>query len=152
MIKSIKFFLVFILLNGCGYEPIILNNKYDYYLSKLTSEGDSNINKIIKKELVKKNNIESKSKYEIYISSLKEKEIISSNRKGDPTVYMLKINVEYNLSRNGLVILKNKILKQSTYNNINDKFELLKYEQEVEKNLSEQISYEIIMSINTLKE
>ena len=44
-----------------------------------------------------------------------------------------------------------KILKQSTYNNINDKFELLKYEENIIKNLSRKIADDILISITSLK-
>ena len=47
-------------------------------------------------------------------------------------------------------ILKNKISKEITYNNINDKFELLKYEENLTQNLSEKFTDDILVSITTL--
>ena len=54
------------------------------------------------------------------------------------------------LKDNEKTILGNEIKKQITYNNINDKFELLEYEKNIIKTLSESISSEIVVSITTL--
>ena len=78
------------------------------------------------------------------------KKIIASNKKGDPTIYKLDIFVEYNIIKNKEIILTNEILKQATYNNIDDKFELLTYEENVIDNLSERFADDILLSIATL--
>ena len=52
------------------------------------------------------------------------------------------------LKENDKLILKDVIHRQITYNNINDKHELLKYEENILRNLLESISLEILMSIN----
>ena len=44
-------------------------------------------------------------------------------------------------------ILKDKIKKQITYNNINDKFELDKYEENIIENISKSLADEILISI-----
>ena len=46
--------------------------------------------------------------------------------------------------------MTNEILKQATYNNIDDKFELLTYEENVIDNLSERFADDILLSIATL--
>ena len=62
----------------------------------------------------------------------------------------MKIFIKYVLKDNEKTILGNEIKKQITYNNINDKFELLEYEKNIIKTLSESISSEIVVSITTL--
>ena len=62
----------------------------------------------------------------------------------------MKIIIKYVLKDNEKTILGNEIKKQITYNNINDKFELLEYEKNIIKTLSESISSEIVVSITTL--
>ena len=51
---------------------------------------------------------------------------------------------------NGNKILKDIIIKTTTYNNISDKFELYKYEDNLIKNLSLNISNEILNEIKSL--
>ena len=56
------------------------------------------------------------------------KKCCTSNQKGDPTIFNLNIDLEYEITDEDKVIIKNKISKQSTYNDIKDKFELSNYE------------------------
>ena len=75
---------------------------------------------------------------------------MASNKKGDPTIYKITINLNYNLKKDNKIIFENEILKQSTFNNIDDKFELLKYEENIVENLSEKIAEDILISIVSL--
>ena len=63
----------------------------------------------------------------------------------------LKISLNYEILLNEKVILKDKIQKQITYNNIKDKYELAKYEDLMILNLSENLSDEILVSIATVQ-
>ena len=149
-IFRILFVLVFFI-SGCSYEPIFMSKKYDFNFEEIISEGDININKIIKKNLLERSSEISEINYILNIISKREKEVISSNTKGDPLVYKLKVNLKYYLYLNDKLIIENEIVKQTNYNNSNDKFELSKYEDNILKNLSESISSELLVSITTLK-
>tara|TARA_B100000242_G_C43033498_1_gene481697 strand:- start:746 stop:1207 length:462 start_codon:yes stop_codon:yes gene_type:complete len=149
-IFRILFVLVFFI-SGCSYEPIFISKKYDFKFEEIISEGDININKIIKKNLLERSSEISEINYILNIISKREKEVISSNTKGDPLVYKLKVNLKYYLYLNDKLIIENEIVKQTNYNNSNDKFELSKYEDNILKNLSESISSELLVSITTLK-
>ena len=150
-----KFFqisaLIFIL-TSCAYEPLLLNKKYDFYFSNIITNGNNEVNKIIKNSLLNRGNATSNQKYDLYIESEKEKEIISSNSKGDPTVYKVNVYVKYKLEKNGKNIYEDTAARQATYNNINDKFELLQYEENIIKNLSQNISSNILVSITALED
>lgn len=147
---QILFVLIF-LISGCSYEPIFMSKKYDFKFEEIISEGDINVNKIIKKNLLERSSEISEINYILNIISKREKEVISSNTKGDPLVYKLKVNLKYYLYLNDKLIIENEIVKQTNYNNSNDKFELSKYEDNILKNLSESISSELLVSITTLK-
>lgn len=149
-IFRILFVLVFFI-SGCSYEPIFMSKKYDFKFEEIISEGDINVNKIIKKNLLERSSEISEINYILNIISKREKEVISSNTKGDPLVYKLKVNLKYYLYLNDKLIIENEIVKQTNYNNSNDKFELSKYEDNILKNLSESISSELLVSITTLK-
>ena len=150
MTKKIQIFFLILFLNGCGYEPILTSKKYDFKFNDIFLEGNADINKIIQNNLLDKSTSNSKKKYDLNLFSEKFKEIVSSNEKGDVTVYRMKIFIKYVLKDNEKTILGNEIKKQITYNNINDKFELLEYEKNIIKTLSESISSEIVVSITTI--
>ena len=141
--------LIFILLaHSCKYEPILINKKFDYKFDNITYEGDEQINVIIKNDMIKKGN--GSKKYDIKYVTAKYKKVFSSNEKGDPTIYSLKITTSYIILEDGVNILQNNIEKRVTYNNLNDKFELSKYERNIIENLSLNISSEILMSVTSL--
>ena len=140
--------LIFIILSACSYEPILSNKNYDFQFVNIYFEGDDKINKIIRSDLGRKSN--GSIKYDLQIETVKSKEILSSNEKGDPTVYQLKIDTSYSLLKEKKNILVNKISKQIIYNNIDDKFELSQYENNIINNVALNISSEILMSVNAL--
>ena len=146
-----RIFIIFIfilLAHSCKYEPILINKKFDYKFDDITYEGDEQINVIIKNDMIKKGN--GSKKYDIKYVTAKDKKVFSSNEKGDPKIYSLKITTSYIILEDGVNILQNNIEKRVTYNNLNDKFELSKYERNIIENLSLNISSEILMSVTSL--
>ena len=82
----------------------------------------------------------------------KERIIVSKDSKGDPSIFELKVNVNYIVSKEGENLINNKISKKTTYNNITDKFELESYEKTIIDNLVSEISDNIILSISIISE
>ena len=141
---------IFLLLIGCSYKPVLLNNQYDFQLVNINFTGDNEINKIIQKDLIRKSN--GTKKYSISFSTKKNRETLSSNEKGDPIVYKLNVDTFYTIIKDKKIKLERNISKQITYNNINDKFELSQYEENIINNLAQNISADILMSITTVSE
>ncbi len=150
MNKIILIFIALFIISGCSYKPILINKKNDITFENISSENKSKINMILKKNLLERSGNTNKNSYNLYFSTKDEKEIVSSNENGDPTVFKIKIVTNYSLSQNDKIIFSNKIVKQVNYNNINDKFELLKYEESILDNLLRNISLEILTSITNL--
>tara|TARA_B100001027_G_scaffold216620_1_gene193549 strand:+ start:3330 stop:3782 length:453 start_codon:yes stop_codon:yes gene_type:complete len=148
MTKNIIKTLIFIIICACSYEPILSNKKYNFELVNIYFKGDDKINKIIRNDLATKSN--GSIKYDLQFETVKFKEVLSSNEKGDPTVYKIKIDTSYSLLKENKKILVNKISKQIVYNNIDDKFELSQYEDRIINNLAYNISSEILMSVTAL--
>ena len=109
------------ILSACSYEPILLKKNYDFEFNKIEFSGDKTVNEIIKNRISRVSS--GSKKYNIYYNSKIEKSVVSSNEKGDPTIFNLNIDLEYEITDEDKVIIKNKISKQSTYNDIKDKFE-----------------------------
>ena len=148
-----KFLLVFItlfIISSCSYKPILTTKKNDFTLENISSNTESKINLIIKKNLLDKSGNSENNKYDLNFSTEDEKEIVSSNENGDPTIFKIKIIINYALSKDNKIIFTNKIVKQVNYNNINDKFELLKYEENILNSLLKNISQEILTTITNL--
>ena len=151
MNKVIRLILLAFILTGCAYEPILVNKNYDFFFSEINSDGDTKINDTIKEILSEKTKFEKGKRLELYFFSKRNKQSISSNRQGDATIYKINIIINYTLIQGDRIILKNEISKQTTYNNINDKFELLRYEENIINNLSEKSADEMLMSITKIQ-
>jgi len=145
MNKFILLIISIFILNACSYEPILLKKNYDFEFNKIEFSGDKTVNEIIKNRISRVSS--GNKKYNIYYNSKIEKSVVSSNEKGDPTIFNLNIDLEYKITDKDKVIIKNKISKQSTYNDIKDKFELSNYEINSIKSLAKKIGDEIMMSL-----
>ena len=142
--------LLFFILLSCDYKPILNYKNLQFSIQVEKTSGDEKINSIISDKL---NNIKGDEKeYFVSISSKKEKNIISKDSKGDPSIYEVIINVDYSVQRDEKILIKKNISRKTTYNNITDKFELESYEKSIIDNLSSNITERIIFSISEINE
>jgi len=138
-------------LTSCGYKPIVSSNNLDITISKININEVNSINKIIKKNLKIYLNLDNKSKkIEININSNKNIVTISKDSAGDPINLRMQIIVEAKFFLNGLELNEKSYLESFTYSNIENKFDLNKYENTIEKNLVNKISKNIILNLITL--
>ena len=152
MNKTLNYILIFFLfiLLSCGYKPVLTNKNYKFSINPKDISGDQKINSII----IEKFNSLGGEEEEFYVSlsTTKEINIISKDSKGDPAIFELIINVNYNVENKEKILFQKNISKKTTYNNISDKFELDSYEKNIINNLSIDISDRIIFSISEISE
>ena len=144
--NKFKFLTVILfVLYSCSYQPILKNKEYNFQFADIKFDEKTKINKMIENHLSRKSS--GTNKYNIFYETSKNKNIIATNKKGDPTVYTLIIDINYRITKNELNIVNAKLSKQTTYNNIDDKFELSKKEDDIISFLAEDISDEILKSM-----
>lgn len=149
ILNYILIFFLFILLS-CGYKPVLTNKNYTFSINPKDIIGDQKINSII---IEKFNSLRGEEEeFYVSLSTTKEINIISKDSKGDPAIFELIINVNYNVERKEKILFQKNISKKTTYNNISDKFELDSYEKNIINNLSIDISDRIIFSISEISE
>lgn len=142
-----KFLLIFIfLLSECGYQPIFINknlNNNEFY--KITLEGDVEINrKIIESLSFKENELKNTLNSLLIKSSYKIIET-SKNSKGQVESYKSQIILNL-IIKDGEKITKSKdFLKEFSYNIKDNKFELVRYQDEIKDNLIFEIIEDIIL-------
>ena len=151
-----KITIIFLILftTSCSYKPIFSEKNYNFQIDKLILTGDKDINRVIDRKFttIKKNQNSDKKKFSVVINSIKNKEIISNDSKGDPLKFEIDIFVTYKILENEKIILEREIEKNNIYNNKSDKFELDQNEKNITTNLSEKISDSIISSIINLND
>ena len=149
MKKVIFTILIFLFTSSCGYQPLVFKNA-DLSIKLDELGGNSKINYIIKNRLKiyeKKNN---NYNLEIVDSNI-NKIVASMDTKGNPKTYQLSVELIINLKENTNIIIKDKnFISTTNYNTISSKFDLKKYEDNLIENLTEKISDEIILYIQTL--
>ena len=156
MIKKIFTLTLFLFLYSCGYEAIHSKKNsinYDFSISKINfiENGDVDINLKIKEKLNNYTLNEKDKKFILNIANKIDKKVIAKNKSGDPTTFRntITINVEILMENNSKS--KIKIIENFTYNNIDNKFELKKYEKEIRTNLAEAASEKLIFKLSNIK-
>ena len=146
--KIISIVLI-IFLTSCGYTPIYLNkNLENFEYQEILLEGNENINKkIINSLRIKKNN---KNKNKFFISSSFKIDEVSKNSKGQIELYKSTLTVLIKVKDSNNENIKSKnFLKGFTYSNRDNKFQLIEYQNSIQKNLIEIITGEIIIFLNS---
>ena len=132
-------FLIFIFLNSCGYQRIYQSTEINYNVTKIEFKSDQKINKSIKRIIENLNKNVGGKQIKVVVNSQRNKTIITKDKKGDPNLFSLSINVEMYLYEEEILLNKKTFEKENKYSNDDNKFNLNIYEQNLEKNLNEKI-------------
>ena len=147
MIRFAKHFIICLFLVSCGFQSIYVSDKSDFSFNKSNALGDIKISKDIIKNLdgLKKDDGE----YEIIIETTFKKDISSKNKKGDPEVFDMSLDINLTLKKDNN-ILKNRFREKLSYNNLKSKFELKQYEDDLKSNLVEVVTQDILIYLNSI--
>jgi len=147
--KSIILFSL-LLLTACGYTPLYIAKKENFYISEIQSNNKNNYYYYFKNHLKSymQGDQVNKKNLKIEIDLSKNKKTISKDSKGNPLIYSLEISSNVKVLEDENLVLTKKIQKKFKYNNKSDIFELYRYEEKVEKNLIKLISDDIIFFIS----
>ena len=147
MIKFTKFSIIFLLLASCGFQSIYISEKSDFNFKKSSAVGDIKISNNIINNL---NSLKNASgEYELIIESNFKKDVSSKNKKGDPEVFDMSLDVNLTLKKDD-EILRNRFVETLSYNNLKSKFELKQYENNLKSNLIEKITREILIYLGSI--
>ena len=149
--KNLTLIFLLLFLSGCGYSSIYKNQQLqDFQLNIITTEGDYEINNLIKNEIKLYSNKESQNIYDIKIDTDYEKKVLTKNSSGVITDYNLSVITIFSIN------LKNQNENFKFEENINiknqsDTFEQNTYEKNIKKNFASSIReklFSVILNIN----
>ena len=146
--KKLILILIFIFVSNCGFSPIYLSNDNSIIQSikKIELKGNENLSKRIQNTLnIKTSN---NNKFLVIFDSSIEKTSISKNSSNITTGFMMSLDVTISILDNDKIVINKNFNKNFTYNNRDNKFELLEYERSIEENLISEISDEIILYLS----
>ena len=150
MKKNIIILLLIATLTSCGYEPIYLKkNSVDLSIKEYKLLGDKAINRNIVSLLNLKKSNKKNSWYTLKLDSRKLIESVAKDKAGDTTIFRLTLSIELILSEDDNQVKEKNFITSFTYNNTKNKFDLLQYQKNIEKNLIDKLSEEIIIFLKT---
>ena len=146
--------LLLLLLSSCGYEAIYSkknSSNYIFSISDLSFVGDKTINLTIKQKLSVFTQNKKDKDLVIKISSTSKKIVLSKNTAGDATSFKNAISINVDVLMNDKFKNNFVILENFNYNNISNKFNLKRYEEEIKKNLAETASDKLIFKLSNIQ-
>ena len=137
MVKYLKFSFILLFLYSCGYTPIYkVNQKSNFGLDAIIFSGDKKIGRKIEKNLRKFRNNQTENIFDANFVSSKIREVVTKDKKGDPSSFKLIIKVKLNLiSKTNKETLKKNFIREVTFDSMDNKFELDQYASNIEKNI-----------------
>ena len=139
-------------LNSCGYQVINNIGDSNYKISKLEFSGDSQINKIIKKDFKRyQNQVNYANEFDLIIKSNLINEKTSKNKLGEATNLNLKIIVDLEVSIDGKTLKNLSFNENTNYSNKDNKFELKQFENIIIDNLTNKIINQIHLSLSLIE-
>ena len=143
--KSLKYLIVFIFFVSCGYTPIYQNDQISKFkLETINHTGDKKIGRELLNNLQSFKDNKSNDIFDLYLTSVKRENIVSKDKKGDPSSYKIELEVNLDLvGKNNDKKFSKKFMKGKTYNSLENNFELNRYKKKLEKNLTSQLLQEI---------
>ncbi len=151
MKKLIFVVIALFMLNNCGYNPIYSSKNNNFYID-ISQKDRSKLNYKIENNIKKFSNQNTENIIQLEISSNKKINIISKDKKGDPSRFSMIISLTINiLNKNNYEINKTKNFTEVfDYNNNSNKFSLKQYEKDIEDNLINKIVKESIIYLSEL--
>jgi len=154
MLRKQIIILLLLLLSSCGYEAIYSKKNsvnYNFSVSELNFVGDRTVNLKIKEKLNNYAQAKKDKDFILRISSTSEKITLAKNTAGDATSFKNSVSINVEVLMNNKFKSNFIILESFNYNNISNKFDLKKYEEEIKNNLAETASDKLIFKLSNIQ-
>ena len=135
-------------MSACGYQPLYNINKSNFFFKDLELYGDKVINRKIISSLKIKENQKKDSTTTIIIDSSKKITETSKNSRGQPETYRTNVVIKLTIKDLEKVIKSKTFEEYFSYDNLDNKYDLLNYQNDIENNLVNKIIEDIILYIN----
>ena len=154
MLQKQIILLLLLLLSSCGYEAIYSKKNsvnYSFSVSDLSFVGDRIVNLKIKEKLNNYAQAKKDKDFILRISSTSEKITLAKNTAGDTISFKNSVSINVEVLMNNKFKSNFIILESFNYNNISNKFNLKKYEEEIKNNLAETASDKLIFKLSNIQ-
>ena len=144
MKKIFLFLILTLFVNQCGYEKVYSSKNLNFSIKNIKKENNTINNELSNALLGLLSKKTSDNTFDLEIQTIRSTEIKSKDSKGDPSVYVLKLETKIIVKNMANEEYTNVFYEEMNYNNNDDKFELSQYINEIEKTLINETVGEII--------
>ena len=148
MIKKLILIFSICFISACGYTPMYSKtSNVNFNFQKIAIQGDNDLKNLIKASLERYNNENSQNEIDLDIKIIYEKVSQTKNIAGETTDYLLIVEVEFEIEKNGekktILIKEDFVMK-----NIEREYEEKKYERTIKQNFAYSIVNKLILRIS----
>ena len=151
-VKNIKLITLVIFLYSCGYSSIYKNqNIINFKINIIETQGDQEMNNLIKNEIRLYSNKNSTKIYDLKIDTEYTKEILTKDTSGVVTDYTLSVTSKFiiNLKEKTQIV---KLTEDIDIKKKLDSFEQNIYEKNIKRNFASSIREKLIKKILNLND
>ena len=148
-----KFIIIFFILTlyGCGFNPIYnVSNEIKYKILINETTGDQFINNLIRDEIFKNSNKNSKEILKINFNTGYKKIILSNDTKGSPSEFQVIAKTTFEIIYDDKII-KNDFNEKQILKNTSDFFGQKNYEENIKQNFARSIARKFNLRLLTIK-
>ena len=148
-----KFIIIFFILTlyGCGFNPIYnVTNEIKYKILVNEMTGDQFINNIIRDEIFKSSDKNSKEILNINFNTSYKKIILSNDSKGSPSEFQVIAKTTFEIIYDDKII-KNDFNEKQIFKNTSDFFGQKNYEENIKQNFARSIARKFNLRLLTIK-
>tara|TARA_A100001037_G_C14582057_1_gene384915 strand:+ start:31 stop:498 length:468 start_codon:yes stop_codon:yes gene_type:complete len=151
--KNLKYLFIFFFLLSCGYTPIYQTDQNaNIKLDGINYSGNKKLGRSIIKGIERFKKNKSDNVYDLNFIISKKESVASKDKKGNISTYKLLIEIDFDLkSKENNKVFSKKFTKETTYNSMNNIFELNQYKLNLEKNMISQILQDINIFLSVIK-
>ena len=148
--KSKKLFFTILImtllsLNNCGYKSVYSSKNFSLSINQLNYQNNRLNNKFAR-ILRSISNENSKNGINLTFEAKQNVKVLSKDKAGEPSIFEIKIEIE--------IITENKskiLIGRETFNNDEDKFKLNQYQRQLEEQIIEKLTVEILEYLSSLQ-
>lgn len=132
-------------LNNCGYKSIYSSKKFSLSINKLDYQNNKLNNKFAR--IIRSiSNEDSKNGINLTFEANQNIKVLSKDKTGEPSIFEMKIEIQ--------IITNNRVenlIGRETFNNDEDKFKLNQYQRQLETQIMERLTLQIMEYLSNLK-
>ena len=132
-------------LNNCGYKSVYSSKNYSLSINKLDYQNNKLNNKFAR--IIRSiSNDDSKNGIDLTFEANQNIKVLSKDKTGEPSIFEMKIEIQ--------IITDNKVknlIGRETFNNDEDKFKLNRYQRQLEAQIMERLTLQILEYLSNLQ-